>query len=73
MDRYEGVEAPTSERRQDVSRAQQLANTEKRLRLAGIEAERQALYRLRRSHIIDDVLLRRLVREIDLIEARLVM
>lgn len=73
MDRYEGVEAPTSERRKDVSRARQLANTEKRLRLAGIEAERQALYRLRRSDIIDDVLLRRLVREIDLIEARLVI
>ena len=73
MDRYEGVEAPTSERRKDVSRARQLANTEKRLRLAGIEAERQALYRLRRSQVIDDVLLRRLVREIDLIEARLVL
>ncbi|WP_267421002.1 Na+/H+ antiporter [Methylobacterium sp. GC_Met_2] len=73
MDRYEGVEAPTSERRKVLSRARQLANTEKRLRLAGIEAERQALYRLRRSQIIDDVLLRRLVREIDLIEARLVI
>ncbi|MCJ2062491.1 Na+/H+ antiporter [Methylobacterium sp. J-088] len=73
MDRYEGVEAPTSERRKDLSRARQLANTEKRLRLAGIEAERQALYRLRRSQVIDDVLLRRLVREIDLIEARLVI
>jgi len=73
MDRYEGVEAPASERRKDLSRARQLANTEKRLRLAGIEAERQALYRLRRSQVIDDVLLRRLVREIDLIEARLVI
>ncbi|WP_267357388.1 MULTISPECIES: Na+/H+ antiporter [unclassified Methylobacterium] len=73
MDRYEGVEAPTSERRKDLSRARQLANTEKRLRLAGIEAERQALYRLRRSQVIDDLLLRRLVREIDLIEARLVI
>ncbi|KQS69521.1 sodium:proton antiporter [Methylobacterium sp. Leaf361] len=73
MDRYEGIEAPTSERRKDLSRSRQLANTEKRLRLAGIEAERQALYRLRRSQVIDDVLLRRLVREIDLIEVRLVM
>ncbi|WP_246685290.1 hypothetical protein [Methylobacterium sp. WL103] len=73
MDRYEGLEAPTAESRKEFSRVRQLANTEKRLRLAGIEAERQALYRLRRSQAIDDVLLRRLVREIDLIEARLVI
>ncbi|KQO54145.1 Na+/H+ antiporter [Methylobacterium sp. Leaf85] len=73
MDRYEGLEAPTEQPRKDVSRVKQLALTEKRLRLAGIDAERQALYRLRRSQAIDDVLLRRLVREIDLVEARLVV
>lgn len=73
MDRHERVEAPNSERRKDLSRNQQHANTEKRLRLAGIEAERQALYRSRRSQVIDDLPLRRLVREIDLIEARLVI
>lgn len=72
MDRYEGLEAPTVECRTAVARGRQLSEMEKRLRLAGIEAERSALYRLRRSQAIDDVLLRRLVREIDLVEARLV-
>lgn len=71
MDRYEGLEAPTTEPRKDLTRVKQIAMTEKRLRLAGIEAERQSLYRLRRSHALDDVILRRLIREIDLVEARL--
>ena len=71
MDRYEGLEAPTTESRKDLTRVKQIAMTEKRLRLTGIEAERQALYRLRRSHALDDVVLRRLIREIDLVEARL--
>ncbi|MCJ2059335.1 Na+/H+ antiporter [Methylobacterium sp. J-048] len=71
MDRYEGLEAPTGAPREERSRARQLAIMEKRLRLAGIEAEREALYRLRRSRAIDDVVLRQLVREIDLVEARL--
>ncbi|GEP07944.1 Na+/H+ antiporter [Methylobacterium oxalidis] len=72
MDRYEGVKAATAERQAEATRFQQLAAMEKRLRLAGIEAERSALYRMRRSQVIDDVVLRRLVREVDLIEARLV-
>ncbi|MER2269380.1 Na+/H+ antiporter [Methylobacterium oxalidis] len=72
MDRYEGVKAATAERQAEAMRFQQLAAMEKRLRLAGIEAERSALYRMRRSQVIDDVVLRRLVREVDLIEARLV-
>lgn len=71
MDRYEGLEAPMTEPRKDLTRVKQIAMTEKRLRLAGIEAERQSLYRLRRSHALDDVVLRRLIREIDLVEARL--
>jgi CPA1 family monovalent cation:H+ antiporter len=71
MDRYEGLEAPTGDGREGGGRARQLAIAEKRLRLAGIEAERQALYRLRRSRAIDDVVLRQLVREVDLVEARL--
>jgi hypothetical protein len=60
-----------TEPRKDLTRVKQIAMTEKRLRLAGIEAERQSLYRLRRSHALDDVVLRRLIREIDLVEARL--
>ncbi|NEU14687.1 Na+/H+ antiporter [Methylobacterium sp. BTF04] len=73
MDRYEEMEASPPGRGKDLSRARQLANAEKRLRLAGVDAERQALYRLRRSRLIDDELLRRLVREVDLVEARLVI
>ncbi|GJE42431.1 Na+/H+ antiporter [Methylobacterium soli] len=72
MDRYEGLKAATAEGWTETTRLQQLAAMEKRLRLAGIEAEKSALYRMRRSQVIDDVVLRRLVREVDLIEARLV-
>lgn len=71
MDRYEGLEVPTGGRA-EATRLQQVAVLEKRLRLAGIEAERSALYRMRRSQVIDDVTLRRLEREVDLIEARLI-
>jgi CPA1 family monovalent cation:H+ antiporter len=71
MDRYEGLEAPTSDGGGAQARARQIADVERRLCLTGIEAERAALYRLRRAGGIDDVLLRRLVREVDLVEARL--
>ena len=69
--RYEGLRMSDAELRQDAIRVRQVAAAERRLRLAGLEAERQALYRLRRSQAIDDVVLRRLVREIDLVEVRL--
>ncbi|WP_336492720.1 Na+/H+ antiporter, partial [Methylobacterium nigriterrae] len=52
MDRYEGVTVLTAEGRAEATRLQQLAAMEKRLRLAGIEAERSALYRMRRSQVI---------------------
>ncbi|WP_237482817.1 Na+/H+ antiporter [Lichenibacterium dinghuense] len=71
MDRYEGLKADLGEDRTAAARVGQIATTERRLRMAGIIAERGALYRLRRAGAIDDVVLRRLIREIDLIEARL--
>ena len=71
MDRYEGLKADLGEDRTAAARMSQIATTERRLRMAGIVAERGVLYRLRRAGVIDDVVLRRLVREIDLIEARL--
>lgn len=48
-----------------------LANAEKQLRLLALRAERDEVYRLRRTHIIDDDIHRKLVREIDLIETGL--
>src|SRR5690606_4833763 len=48
-----------------------LVETERRLRLAALAAERDELYRLRRSQGLDDSLVQRLVREIDLMEASL--
>jgi hypothetical protein len=40
------------------------------LRLAGLKAERTELYRIARSHKLSDETARKLVREIDLVEAR---
>ena len=47
-----------------------MAKVEQRLRLAGLRAERDTFYRLRRERKIEDRLLRRLVREVDLLETR---
>ncbi len=43
---------------------------ERKLRLAGLRAERTELYRIARSRKLSDETARRLVREIDLLEAR---
>jgi CPA1 family monovalent cation:H+ antiporter len=48
----------------------QADDTEKALRLAGLQAERQAIFRLARSGTISDSTSRKLVREIDLLESR---
>ena len=53
------------------TRARDLVETERRLRLAALAAERDELYRLRRSQGLDDSLVQKLVREIDLMEASL--
>jgi len=44
---------------------------ERRLRLAALRAERVELYRLRAADQVNDATLRRLVREVDLVEAAL--
>jgi len=44
---------------------------ERRLRLAALRAERAELYRLRAADQVNDATLRRLVREVDLVEAAL--
>ena len=51
-------------------RSRQLMEAERQLRSAGLRASRDELYRLRRARRIDDETLRRMVRDIDLAEAR---
>jgi Na+/H+ antiporter len=51
--------------------ARRIDEIERKLRLAGLRAERTELYRIARSRKLSDETARRLVREIDLLEARL--
>src|SRR4051794_24547528 len=53
------------------SEGRRRADAERRLRLAGLKAEREEVFRQARSRQIDDEMARRLVRELDLLEARL--
>ena len=59
----EGEDNPTQRAADDI---------ERRLRLAGLAAERRELTRLARAHELDEVTVRRLVREVDLQELRYV-
>jgi CPA1 family monovalent cation:H+ antiporter len=56
-----GAEAALTRQRDEI---------ERQLRLAGLRAERDELYRLARNHATDDEMIRKLVREVDLLEAR---
>jgi CPA1 family monovalent cation:H+ antiporter len=51
--------------------ARRMDEIERKLRLAGLRAERSELYRIARSRKLSDETARKLVREIDLLEARL--
>lgn len=57
---------------EEAERTRQINQIERKLQLAGIRAERDELYRLGRSRHLSEELVRKLVREIDLAEARLV-
>lgn len=59
--------ADTSE---DAIRIRKLNDFERELRLAGLRAERDAIFALARNHQLSDAKSRKLVREIDLIEER---
>jgi monovalent cation/hydrogen antiporter len=50
--------------------ARRMDEIERKLRLAGLRAERTELYRIARSRKLSDETARKLVREIDLLEAR---
>lgn len=70
MERYERRSRDLAGTEQARRRNRELQGIERRLRTAGLKAERNAFYALRRRRKIEDGLLRRLVREIDLLEAR---
>ncbi|MES1201122.1 MAG: Na+/H+ antiporter [Pseudomonadota bacterium] len=53
-----------------AAQVRKIDDIERRLRLAGLKAEREAVFRAARGGDIEDDLARRLVREIDLIETR---
>ncbi len=55
---------------QNKEHFRKLDRAERELRLAAMEAERQAIFNLARHHHISDETARKLVREIDLVEAR---
>ena len=55
---------------QNKEHFRKLDRAERELRLAAMEAERQAIFDLARHHHISDEMARKLVREIDLVEAR---
>lgn len=54
------------------SQGRRLAEAEQRLWLAGVRAEREEIFKQARSRRIDDQTARKLVRELDLLEARIV-
>ncbi len=54
----------------NAERLREADRAEITLRLAGLQAEREAIFRLARASTISDALSRKLVRQIDLIEAR---
>jgi CPA1 family monovalent cation:H+ antiporter len=56
---------------ESASRIRLSDDIEKRVRLAGLRAERDAIFRLARSYALSDESSRKLVREIDLAEERL--
>lgn len=55
---------------EEIKRSRHLAGIEERLRIVGLRAARDELYRLRRTRRIGDETLRQIVREIDLAETR---
>lgn len=70
MERYSRRAAITGSGDAARERARELMRLERRLRLAALRAERDALFTLRRQARLEDALMHRLVREVDLLEQR---
>ena len=58
-------------RGEEAKHLRKIEEIERKLRLTGIRAERDAFYQLSRSRALSDETMRKLVREADLLEARL--
>jgi CPA1 family monovalent cation:H+ antiporter len=71
MDLYRKRIDGHSRRGAEATHVRRTEQVERELWLAGLRAERAELFRLGRAHALPDDLVRRLVREIDLLEARL--
>ncbi|WEK50095.1 MAG: hypothetical protein P0Y66_20915 [Candidatus Kaistia colombiensis] len=70
MDRYRARIEAQSRAGEDAALARQVEAIEARLRVAGLKAERMTIYRLLRTRKIGSETARKLVRELDLMEAR---
>ncbi len=70
MERYSRRAAFIEGSEEARARSREVTRVERRLRIAGLRAERDALYQLRRQARLEDGMLRRMVREVDLLEAR---
>jgi CPA1 family monovalent cation:H+ antiporter len=70
MDLYRLRMAEASLTDEEVKLSKQVDEIERTLRLAGFKAERDEIFRLARSHELEDAIARRIVRDIDLREAR---
>ncbi|MBX3476557.1 MAG: Na+/H+ antiporter [Brevundimonas sp.] len=64
------IETRSETEAEAVQKARKADDVERRLRLAGLAAEREELVRLSRRRVIDEETARRLIREIDLQEIR---
>jgi CPA1 family monovalent cation:H+ antiporter len=70
MDVYRLRTASLMPTEEEVLLSKQVDTIERTLRLAGLNAEREEIFRLARNRDLDDAIARRIVRDIDLMEAR---
>ncbi len=70
MDIYRLRMAESLRTEEEVKLSQRVESIARTLRLEGFKAEREEIFRLARSHELEDTIARRIVREIDLMEAR---
>lgn len=71
MDMYRARVSNQSRAVEDAEKVRRIDEIERKLWLAGLRAERDAVYRLGRTRHLSDDVVRKLVREIDLAETRL--
>jgi monovalent cation/hydrogen antiporter len=70
MDVYRLRMAESLRSEEEVKLSKRVESIARTLRLEGFKAEREEIYRLARNHELEETIARRIVREIDLMEAR---